>query len=97
MSRAVSMIVWLLFASAHLGIVLYISPLMLQLLLMGSVEGLIGVLTWVMHRKVERRGADHTLNEVDRRRRAHANRRTNLSTNEQYQGEFPPRHGSLLK
>lgn len=61
MSRATSMIVWLFCASIHLGIVLYISPLILQLLLMGSMEGLIGVLTWNMHRTVERRGAHKAL------------------------------------
>lgn len=93
MSRLASMLVWFVCASIHLSILIYISPLLLQLIIMGALEGIIGILTWKMHRAMIGR----TINEIDRYRRARANRKASPVTHGQYQDDYPLRRESRLK
>ena len=55
MSRLASMIAWIICAAIHFSILICISPLIMQLFVLGAFEGFLGVLTWKMYRALERR------------------------------------------
>jgi hypothetical protein len=55
MSRLVPMILWGIFALAHASILVYVPPLLDQLIALVALEVVVGFLTWKTHRSLERR------------------------------------------